>query len=76
MTKYFIDEREFLVFPHYDSVEKQKKILSPKKSFVKSTLVFSLVKTLLSQNFCLGRASVKFRNFHTVHDRVPKLADF
>ena len=44
---------------------KKKKKLLPIKNFVKSTLVFSLVKTLLSRNFCQIRVTANFRNFHT-----------
>ena len=32
-----------------------------------SSFVTSLVKTLLSRNFCQRNARVNFRNFHTVH---------
>ena len=31
-----------------------------------NSLVFSLVKTLLSRNFCQKSVTVNFRNFHTV----------
>ena len=45
-----------------------KNLLSLKKNFVKSTtyLVISLVKPLLSRNFCQKCVRVNFRNFHTV----------
>ena len=32
-----------------------------------NSLVFSLVNTLLSRNFCQKSVTVNFRNFHTVH---------
>ena len=32
-----------------------------------NSLVFSVVKTLLSRNFCQRSVTINFRNFHTVH---------
>ena len=49
------------------SVEKREILShSPKKNFVKSTLVIYLVKPLLSRKFCQKYVREKFRNFHTV----------
>ena len=47
---------------------KLQKFTVTKKNFVKLTtyLVISLVKMLLSRNFCQKRVTVNFRNFHTV----------
>ena len=45
---------------------KMKNLLSPKKIRQTNSLVFSLVKTLLSRNFCQRSVTVNFRNFHTV----------
>ena len=44
-------------------MENLKIYCHPKKNFVKSTLVFSLVKTLLSRNFCQKSVTVNFRKF-------------
>ena len=42
-------------------------VLSPKKKIRQiNCFVISLVKTLLSRNFCLKRVTVNFHNFHTV----------
>ena len=48
---------------------KLQKFTVTEKKFVKSTiyLVSSLVKTLLSRNFCQRNVTVNFCNFHTVH---------
>ena len=43
-----------------------KDLLSPKKYSVKSTLVISLAKMLLSRNFCQKSVRANFRNFQTV----------
>ena len=44
-----------------------KKILSPRKKFRQiDYLVISLVKPLISRNFCQKSLRVNFRNFHTV----------
>ena len=45
----------------------QKFTLTEKKFRQINYLVISLVKTLLSRNFCQKRVRVNFRNFHTVH---------
>ena len=47
---------------------KNEKFTLTEKNFVKSTtyLVISLVKPLVSRNFCQKLVRVNFRNFHTV----------
>ena len=54
---------EFLIIPHCGG--KMKNLLSPKKNCQISSLVFSLVETLFSRNFCGRTVTVNFRNFHT-----------
>ena len=46
---------------------KTKNFLSPLKYFVKSILIISLVKSLLSQSFCQKCVRVNFCIFHTVY---------
>ena len=48
------------------SVEKMLILFHRKKFRQISSIVTSLVKTLLSRNFCQKRVRVKFRNFHNV----------
>ena len=72
----FFCERNFSIF-HTDTkkicqityvltVWKIEYLLSPIENFVKSTLVFSVVKTLLSRIFSQKSETVDFINFHTV----------
>ena len=67
MTKYFSGEREFSCFSH-SQCGKMRNLVSPKKYSVKLTtyLVISLVKTLLSRNFCHKCVRLNRSNFHTV----------
>ena len=53
---------------YFGTLWKLQKFTVTKKNFVKLTtyLVISLVKMLLSRNFCQKRVTVNFRNFHTV----------
>ena len=69
--KLFIDkwERRNFVKSLFHSVEKWKIYCHPKKFRQINSLVFTLVKTLLSRNFCQKSVTVNFRNFHTV--RIP-----
>ena len=45
----------------------EKFTVTQKKFRQINSLVFSLVKTLLSRNFCQKSVTVNFRNFHTVY---------
>ena len=54
----------------------EKFTVAPKKFRQIDSLVFSLVKTLLSRNFCQKSATVNFRNFHTVPTYQRPLLDF
>ena len=66
-------ESEFLEFPQCDIVEKPE-IRSHLIFFVKSTiyLVISLVKPLLSRNFCQKCVRVNFRIFHSTLE-IPEI---
>ena len=53
--------------PKLFTVWKNEKYTVTQKKFRQiNSLVFSLVKTLLSRNFCQKSVTVNFRNFHTV----------
>ena len=54
-----------LVFVHHSLVRKMKKLLSRKKFCQINDLVISLVKPLLSRNFCQKIIRENCRNFHT-----------
>ena len=55
---------------HSVIVWKNDKFNVTKEKFRQSNwLVFSLVKTLFSRNFCPKNVTVNFRNFHTVNFR-------
>ena len=58
---------------HTAQCGKRKHLLSTKINFRQiNSLVFSLVKTLLSRNFCQRSVTVNFRIFHTVAQYLSK----
>ena len=59
------------------TVWKNEKFSLTKKIFRQiNSLVISLVKLLLSQNFCQKCVRVNFRNFHTVYSTLWKFLNF
>ena len=75
MTKYFCSESKFFTLPH--TVWKNEKFTLTEEKFRQiNYLVISLVKPLLSRNFCLKCVRVNFRNFHSVWFSHTVLAVF
>ena len=61
------NKEKYPLFIHTITVWKNEKFTVTHKKFRQiNSLVFSLVKTLLSRNFCQRSVTVNFRNFHTV----------
>ena len=66
----------FHTVPVSHKVEKREILSHRKKIREMNSLVISLVKTLLSRNFCKKSVRENFRNFHTVYHTLWKLQKF